>query len=61
MKRLNVCLIIIAIFMTYGIGTAEDAFHSGGGGDCGGCHNIHNSSSSDPTGRDLSVHGNNIF
>ena len=61
MKRMNLCLIIIAIFMMYGIGTAENAFHSGGGGDCGGCHNIHNSSSSDPTGTGASQSDGNSY
>ncbi len=45
-RWMQLCFIVSMIFLKYDPCLAEVLFHSGGGGDCGGCHTIH--SSSDP-------------
>jgi hypothetical protein len=44
---LQFCFAVLMIFLMHGTVLAESAFHSGGGGDCEGCHNIHSSNTGD--------------
>lgn len=38
-------LLVAAVVVTFGLGTAAYAFHSGGVAECMGCHNIHDAAS----------------